>query len=185
MLDRSGNLAAMTQQPKVEPVTVAQLDIVNEIIAAAVLGWPMAARLKRMAVGVLTYDALDIREMEMLLARVDGVAVGVAAWDAVTALHGRAGWRGALLHGLYVHPAWQGNGSGAALQQRVAGRAADLGFDALVVKSERVSVGYFERCGYESLAADALHGIDYPYLFRFPLDRAERPGDLANRMTTP
>jgi len=91
----------MPQQPNIEPVTVAQLDIVNDIIAAAVLGWPMAARLKRVAVGVLTYDAMDLREMEMLLARLDGAAAGVAAWDATTALHGRAGWRGALLHGLY------------------------------------------------------------------------------------
>jgi len=175
----------MTEQLNVEPVTVAQLGIVNDIIAAAVLGWPMAMRLKRRAVGVLTYDALDVDEMELLLARVGDAPAGVAAWDPATLLQGRDAWSGALLHGLYVHPQWQRSGIGTALQQRVAEQAADLGFDALVVKSERVSVSYFERCGYETLPAGALPGVDYPYLFRFPLDRAERPGDLANRMTTP
>lgn len=175
----------MPQHLDIETVTTDELGTVNAIIAAAVLGWPMAARLKRVAVGVLSYDTLDLREMEMLLARVGGSPAGVAAWDPATVLHGRDGWSGVLLHGLYVHPEWQGNGVGTALQHAVADQATDLGFDALVVKSERVSVGYFERCGYETLAADALCGIEYPYLFRFPLDRAERPGDIADRMATP
>lgn len=39
------------------------------------------------------------------------------------------------------------------------------------MKSERVSVGYFERRGYRRLADDALAGLEYPYLFALPVDQ--------------
>lgn len=147
------------------------LSTVNDIVTAAVLGWNMAERLKRVALRVLTYDAADLREMEVLMAEVDGLPVGVAAWDPGAVLQGAGVRRGALLHGLYVVPEAQGCGIGAALQRRIATRAAVVGCDALVVKSERVSVGYFERCGYRRLADDALAGFEYPYLFALAVDQ--------------
>jgi GNAT superfamily N-acetyltransferase len=161
----------MTQCDDIRRAALEDLSTVNDIVTAAVLGWPMAERLKRVALRVLTYDAVDLREMEVLLAEVDGLPVGVAAWDPGAVLQGGGVRRGALLHGLYVVPEAQGCGIGAALQRRIATRAAVAGCDALVVKSERVSVGYFERCGYRRLADDALAGLEYPYLFALPVDQ--------------
>tara|TARA_Y100001933_G_scaffold202335_1_gene204189 strand:- start:2133 stop:2657 length:525 start_codon:yes stop_codon:yes gene_type:complete len=161
----------MTQCDDIRRAALDDLSTVNDIVTAAVLGWPMAERLKRVALRVLTYDAVDLREMEVLLAEVDGLPVGVAAWDPGAVLHGSGVRRGALLHGLYVVPEAQGCGIGAALQRRAATRAALAGCDALVVKSERVSVGYFERRGYRRLADDALAGLQYPYLFALPVDQ--------------
>lgn len=103
----------MTQCDDIRRAALDDLSTVNDIVTAAVLGWPMAERLKRVALRVLTYDAVDLREMEVLLAEVDGLPVGVAAWDPGAVLHGSGVRRGALLHGLYVVPEAQGCGIGA------------------------------------------------------------------------
>jgi GNAT superfamily N-acetyltransferase len=166
----------MTQCDDIRRAAPGDLSTVNDIVTAAVIAWPMAERLKRIALRVLTYDLVDLRELEVLIAKVDGVPVGVAAWDAGAVLEGDGIRRGALLHGLYVVPEAQGRGVGVALQRRVAARAAVAGCDALVVKSERVSVGYFERCGYRRLANDALAGLEYPYLFALPVDEVASLG---------
>ncbi|MEQ8484432.1 MAG: GNAT family N-acetyltransferase [Pseudomonadales bacterium] len=151
-----------------------ELATVNDIVTAAVLAWPMAERLKRIALNVLTYDALDMREFEVLLAEDSGAPAAVAVWDPATAITG-SGARGALLHGLYVRPQAQRQGLGALLQRQVAHRAATHGYHGLVVKAERVSVSYFEHCGYARLDQSNPFGIDYPYLFWHPLDDGDQP----------
>lgn len=142
-----------------------ELAAINAIVTRAVLAWPMAERLKRLALNVLRYDRLDFDHMQMLVADLDGCPAGMAAWDSQTAYHNQAGERGALLHGLYVLPQMQGAGIGSALQRRVAEAAAARGFDGLLVKAERVSVRYFDRCGYERLSAEGGFAVNYPYLF--------------------
>lgn len=161
----------------VRSARVHELDVVNDVVTSAVLGWPVSERLKRIALPLLRYDTVDAREMEMLLARRNGHVVGVAVWDPAHRWAGPAGESGALLHGLYVRPEAQGAGVGRALQQQVAERAGELGFDGLLVKSERVSVGYFERCGYRRVSEPGAFGLDYPYLFWMSLtELAERLG---------
>jgi len=146
-----------------------ELEAINAVVASAVLAWPMAERLKRIALRVLRYDPLDFQDMEILVARKpagkNGRLVGVAAWDIRTPYRSRAGQLGALLHGLYVLPQMQRAGIGSALQHHVARAAAGKGFDGLLVKSERVSVSYFEHCGYQRMPADGIPGVSYPHLF--------------------
>lgn len=161
----------------VRPACADELEVVNDLVTRAVLGWPVSGRLKRLALPLLRYDAVDASGMEMLLAERSGEAVGVAVWDAVHRWTGPAGEAGALLHGLYVRPGAQGVGIGMLLQRRVAERAGRLGFDGLLVKSERVSVGYFERCGYRRVTAPGAFGLNYPYLFWMSLSElTARPG---------
>ncbi|MEQ8860483.1 MAG: GNAT family N-acetyltransferase [Pseudomonadales bacterium] len=162
--------------PSVRPAEATELAMINDIVSAAVLSWPMAERLKRIALNVLSYDAVDLREFEVLVAEIGGQPAAVAAWDAATAVDAVGGARGALLHGLYVRPQAQRAGLGSLLQRRVAERAAALGYHGLVVKAERVSVGYFERSGYARLDQGNPFGIDYPYLFWHPLTAGDRPG---------
>lgn len=161
--------------PAIRPAGPADLETINGIVSAAVLAWPMAERLKRIAVKVLAYDAMDLRELDVLLAESDGSTAAVAAWDPGTRLAAVGGARGALLHGLYVLPNRQRAGLGSLLQRRVAETAVALGFDGLVVKAERVAVGYFERCGYARLDRGNPFGIDYPYLFWHPLKAGDLP----------
>lgn len=142
-----------------------ELPAINAIITRAVLAWPMAERLKLVALKVLRYDRCDWDDLQMLVGDVNGRPSGVAVWDAQTPYSDEAGRRGALLHGLYVLPTLQRTGIGAALQRHVARAAAARGFHGLLVKAERVSVSYFERCGYERLPAQDAFGVSYPYLF--------------------
>lgn len=147
----------------------ADLSAVNQVVTAAVLAWPMAERVKRNALSLLRYGALDLTDLEFRLAEAGDRVVGVAAWDRTTRVRGASGEQGALLHGLYVRPRWQHRGVGRALQRLVSQAAAGLGFDGLLVKAERVSVGYFERCGYRRLDGEHHFGVSYPYLFWLPL----------------
>ena len=153
---------------QVRAAAPAELATVNDIVTDAVLAWPMAERLKRIALNVLTYDAVDMRDYDVLLAESGGAPLAVAVWDAESAITGGDA-RGALLHGLYVRPQAQRQGLGALLQRHVAQRARALGYHGLVVKAERVSVSYFERCGYARLGQANPFSIDYPYLFWRPL----------------
>lgn len=145
------------------------LEAVNAIVTEAVLAWPMAERLKRIALRVLRYDGHDVDDMQMLVAELGEQPAGVAVWDAETPYRSGTGRRGALLHGLYVRPRMQRAGIGTTLQRHVAEAAAQRGFEGLIVKSERVSVAYFERCGYARLPEDGVDGLQYPYLFWCPL----------------
>jgi predicted N-acetyltransferase YhbS len=164
---RTGKPSSMNMlvAPRVRAAAAADLQAVNAIVTDAVLAWPMAERLKRIALRVLRYDGYDFDDMQVLVAEVGNEPGGVAVWDAHTCYRNKAGQRGALLHGLYVRPHMQRAGLGSTLQHHVAAAAAADGFDGLIVKSERVSVDYFERCGYARLAEDDVDGLQYPYLF--------------------
>ncbi|MDZ7668633.1 MAG: GNAT family N-acetyltransferase [Gammaproteobacteria bacterium] len=151
--------------PRVRAAATRDLEAVNAIVTDAVLAWPMAERLKRIALRVLRYDGHDFDDMQMLVAEFGEQPAGVAVWDAETAYRSRTGRRGALLHGLYVRPQMQRAGIGTTLQCHVAEAAALRGFEGLIVKSERVSVEYFEHCGYARLSEDGVDGLQYPYLF--------------------
>ena len=82
---------------------------------------------------------------------------------------GPAGCPGILLHGLYVTPTSQAQGHGRRLQCAVFNRAYAAGAETVLVKAERVSVGYFEQCGYRRMPDAA-----YPYTVYFDLRACER-----------
>jgi len=70
---------------------------------------------------------------------------------------------GRLLHGLYISPDCQGRGYGRDLMAAVLCEAMTLGAEGLVIKAERPSIGFFERCGLQPLSATGA--TDYPYQF--------------------
>lgn len=148
--------------------TLKNLPQINLVIEQAVMAWPLSERLRRLSLPLLSYTEADWRHYQFLLKREQGSVVAIAAWDPHTrwaTVHGHA----ALLHGLYVMPAWQGSGIGWRLIQQVAKLARALPVDGVLVKAERIAVSYFEARGL--LAVAAVDRQDYPYQFWLGLEQ--------------
>lgn len=146
----------------IRPALAADLPEVNQIITDAVMAWPLAERVKRLAVPVVTYSAVDLQEYELLMAQVNNEIAGVAAWQPLpeVLLRGKAT---CLLHGLYVAPSTQKRGIGTVLLKAAGEQAARAGAQGLLLKAERVAVSYFEHQGLERLGEEAIGA--YPYQF--------------------
>ena len=142
---------------------------INQVIDVAIMNWPLAERAKRLIMPVLRYsDAEDLDYYQALVWEANQKIVGLATWDIsrrIETVNGKAN----LLHGLYVSPDFQGRGIGKRLIDEVARRAPppDPSLDGLLIKAERVAVGFFESCGLTQLKAMSVE--DYPYQFWKPL----------------
>lgn len=134
---------------------------INRIIRRAVLGWPLPQRVKRLALPMLQYDAIDFEHYAGLVCCGETM-IGCALWLNEEISFGPQ-YRGGLLHGLYVDPAAQSQGMGGKLLLEVFSRAANAGLDGMLVKAERVSQGFFERCGMELMPQEDAK--DYPYRY--------------------
>lgn len=138
------------------------LDSINNVVAEAVMSWPMPERIKRLSVPVLRYDNEDFKHYRFVIYRDSGEIQGVAAWNPEAPVLTELG-TGRLLHGLYIYPRSQGRGHGQTLMAAVLAKAVAQGADGLVVKAERPSIGFFEHCGLQPLPAAGP--TDYPYQF--------------------
>ena len=76
----------------------------------------------------------------------------------------------ALLHGIYVQPDEQSQGVGGTLRRFAERQARYRDHKGMMLKAERVSCGFFERCGYVHQAP--ITPDDYPYLYRKDLTLA-------------
>ena len=148
----AGPVAAGTA--RLQRLSAENLDEINAVIRAAVLGWPLPDRVKRLSLPLLEYDLVDADQYRLLGAYQEDreALIGVAAWDDNQ------------LHGLYVHPAAQGLGIGGALLHAVCHDTAATGIAGLEIKAQRISASYFEYLGLPALPP----GDGYPY--RFLLD---------------
>ncbi len=147
--------------------SVEDLHRVRAVIAAAISAWPTTERLRRNALNVLTYDAVDLADTHIVLAQKDGAALGIAAWRDHSWMADPAGTQSALLHGLYVDHTCQRSGLGGCLQRYVASAVVDAGGQGLHVRAERFAASYFERCGYQHLAGAELVGVTGAYPHRY------------------
>ena len=142
-------------QIRIRPLGRKDLEAINDVIAEAVLAWPLPERMKRLALPLLRYDEVDLRHFH---------AIGAYGLDSTIRpvdLFGVALWDQDALHGLYVRPEAQGRGIGRRLLESVAAHARQAGFARLLVKAERVSAGYFQQQGLTAAGSEA----DYPYAF--------------------
>jgi GNAT superfamily N-acetyltransferase len=137
------------------PLGTKDLEAINDVIAEAVLAWPLPERMKRLALPLLCYDEVDLLHFH---------AIGAYGLDRTVRpvdLFGVALWDQDALHGLYVRPEAQGRGVGRQLLESVASQARQAGIARLLVKAERVSAGYFQRQGLTVAGSEAA----YPYAF--------------------
>ena len=142
--------------------TVADLTSINEVVASAAMSWPKSEKVKRMVLPVLSYTDEDFNYYTFLLCKVQGHCVGVAVVDTEMPVETVRG-SGRLLHGLYVAPGEHGRGYGQTLLYRARDLAATVGADGIVVKAERVAIGFFEHCGLQLLPTSGP--AEHPYQF--------------------
>ncbi len=139
------------------PATANDLNALNRVIASAVLNWPMVHRVKRLAVPVLQYDAVDLEHFQVFVAERGREVIGVAALD----LEHEADE--ALLHGLYVLPIIRHQGVGRELMELAFDTAREHGLNTVGIRAERVAAGYFVNSGLDTV--DVEKSSDYPHKF--------------------
>ncbi len=143
------------------PARPSDLDGINKLIQSAVMNWPMPVRLKRRAVPVMQYDAVDLEYLDLFVCCRGNDILGVSAIDLQ-----HAPGRG-LLHGLFVLPVIQGHGIGQQLMGMAFDWAADHHLETVLIRAESVSAPYFRQLGLEPL--EGLERDDYPYQFEVML----------------
>lgn len=141
------------------------LAAVNAVIEQAIRGWNLPDRVLRLSLPSYRYSEHDLEFLELIVA-VDaaGAIVGVAGFEPADPADCPARARALLLHGLYVRPELQRAGIGRRLLDAVAATACERGYDALLIKAQADSAGFFAAQGCETLVvSDGAR--DYPYRF--------------------
>ena len=153
------------------------LATINGIVERAVLRWPMSIRVKRRAIPLLQYDAIDMASYVFFRCELGDIIVAAIALDFeyLGAHHSR---NDLLLHGIYVDPVAQGRGVGRALLEFAEHQAREHNFAGVALKAERVSRGFFENRGYSHNAPRTSD--DYPYFYQksvtaLPINMPESP----------
>lgn len=137
---------------------------INAVVEAAVMGWALPERVRRLALPAYRYDAADLEHLAFALARSpeDGRVLGVAAWEAADRAACPGGRPGLLLHGLYVAPGSQRAGIGRQLLGSAIAAATEGGYAGVLVRAQRDAEGFFAGQGFQRLPA-----ADNDYAGRF------------------
>jgi GNAT superfamily N-acetyltransferase len=131
------------------------LDAINHVIEAAVMGWNLPERVKRLSLPSYRYTPFDFEHLDMVVAEdAQGRIVGVAAWEPAAAKETPADHSALLLHGIYVDPARQGQGIGRQLFRAAEEAARRHGYDGLLVKAQADANDFFIAQGMESLPVE-------------------------------
>ncbi|RCX30768.1 GNAT family N-acetyltransferase [Thioalbus denitrificans] len=129
------------------------LAAINRVIEAAIMGWQLPERVKRLSLPAYRYAVHDLENLVVGEAAERGI-VAVAAWEPAGPVDAPAGMQALLLHGLYVLPPCQGSGLGSRLLVAAERRAREGGFDGLLVKAQAEAAGFFAARGMVRLAVE-------------------------------
>lgn len=136
-------------------LTPQDLPAINAVIEAAVMGWQLPERVKRLSLPSYRYDAADLQHLQIQVLRDDAQCiVAVAAWEAADPRDTPAQQAGLLLHGVYVHPAFQRQGLGKVLLQAAQQAALAGGYAGLLVKAQADAESFFAACGLLKLPVE-------------------------------
>ena len=145
------NNTARAAEIRIRSGHIDDLEAINTVIEAAVMGWSLPERVKRLSLPSYRYDVIDLDHLDLAVAQVGERIVGVAAWEP--AEQGEVPGQDAvvLLHGLYVHPDWQARGIGRALLGSAREAAVAQGAVGLLVKAQSEATSFFAAAGLEPL----------------------------------
>jgi predicted N-acetyltransferase YhbS len=164
----------MSDSPAVtlRPAQREDLPRINRVIDAAVMGWQLPERVKRLALPGYLYPELDLAHLMLVVAETaNGDIVGVAASEPARPDDTPSHQAGLLLHGLYVHPHHQRQGIGRRLYEAVENQARQQGFAGLLVKAQADARAFFLSRGMQSFDTRDP-GRDYPHRYWIALDES-------------
>lgn len=135
----------MANQVQLRTAEKRDLEAINAVIEAAVMGWRLPERIKRLALPSYRYTEVDYDHIEFVVAEIaDRGIIGVAGCEIADP--GEVPDKQALLlHGLYVLPEMQHKGIGTKLLQAVEKLVSKYACDGLLVKAQADAVGFFEH----------------------------------------
>ena len=133
------------------PAKITELDAINRVIENAVMSWKLPERVKRLALPLYRYDAMDFKALQVIVAHDGRDIVGVAAWETADEDETPQKASALLLHGLYVDPAHQRMGIGQQLFRAAESAMHDQKFDGLMVKAQESADGFFLSQGMHRL----------------------------------
>lgn len=158
----------MATDVQLRTATKRDLEAINAVIEAAVMGWRLPDRIKRLALPSYRYTEVDYEHIEFVVAEIAhrGI-VGVAGCEMADP-GDVPGKQALLLHGLYVQPEMQNKGIGTKLLQAVETLVSKYGCDGLLVKAQTDAVGFFEHQEMQRLETTKPQS-DYTYRFWKPV----------------
>lgn len=165
VLDDSAAAADLTAGLRIREASAAELTIINGVVERAVMTWKLPERVKRLALPSYRYHAHDLNYQRMLVADLPRAGiVGVAALEEADSRDLPVAQTGLLLHGLYVDPAWQGQGIGSRLIEAACVVCRETGHAGLLVKAQPDAAVFFQSRGMLRLAVKDPER-DYPYRY--------------------
>lgn len=140
--------------PELRPAGSTDLPALNAVIEAAVMGWHLPERVKRLALPSYRYTEHDLDHLELWVAQAPRGIVGVIALEPADERELPDGKHGLLLHGLYVHPDHQHQGIGTRLLQFAEQQVRKRKLDGLLVRAQSAAGDFFSRHAMRLLPAD-------------------------------
>jgi len=135
---------------KLRTARAADIDQVNQVIFEAIGTWRIADRVRELSRHAYRYDESDLEHGELrLLVDASDQTIGIAHWDQATPADTPVGSASAaILHGLYLMPAFHGQGLGRQLLSDAINRASHAGHDALALRAQRDAEPFFLSQGF-------------------------------------
>jgi N-acetylglutamate synthase-like GNAT family acetyltransferase len=142
----------MVETVALRPAQLEDLDDINRVIEAAVMGWDLPERVKRLSLSSYLYTRVDFDHLEMVVAENNTQCiVGVATWESADEKDVPHGQAALLLHGIYVEPAMQGYGIGSQLFHYAEAAVEQHQAHGLLVKAQASANSFFVAQGMRRL----------------------------------